>query len=50
MQKGCSVEIARLSCFFCAKGVDRAKLTVCDWGLQQFGSDMQVSDHGGVLY
>ena len=30
-----------LSSFFCAKGVGRAKLTVCDWDLLQYGSDMQ---------
>ena len=41
VQKGCYVEIVRLSYFFCAKGVDRAKLTVCDCGLLQFRSDMQ---------
>ena len=33
--------IVRLSYFFCAKGVVRTKLAVCDWGLLQFGSDMQ---------
>ena len=39
------------------KGVVRAKLAVCDWGLLQLGSNMQkgsffsfVSDHGGVLF
>ena len=41
MQKGCSVNIVGLSYFFCAKGVDREKLAECDWGLLQFGSDMQ---------
>ena len=51
------MEVVRLSYFFCAKGVDRAKLTACDWGLLQLGSDMQkgsffnkVSDQGGVLF